>query len=148
MRKARLPIQSLVLRYTAIGSDGMPYPPTPPALVTSNLLERGRRQVRSPQRGHTQVLPGHLNVVRKALIERLPTEILKIIILQSLEANLRPASNEITRAVFQERIYRIFMVQAFWNDPVRYLIILHAEDTSQCSYYPCTRPVDYQELTL
>jgi hypothetical protein len=82
------------------------------------------------------------------LIEELPTEILEIIVVQSLEANLPRASLEIAKAVSHERIYRIFMVQAFWNDPVRYLNTLHTEDTTQCSYYRCTLPVDYQELSL
>lgn len=50
-------------------------------------------------------------------LECLPAELIDKIFLEALEVNLARASLRIARRVSREKVYEIFLLQAYWNDP-------------------------------
>lgn len=50
-------------------------------------------------------------------LESLPAELMEKIFLEALEVNLARASLFIARRVSRQAVYKIFLLQAYWNDP-------------------------------
>ena len=50
-------------------------------------------------------------------LESLPAELIEKIFLEALEVNLARASFLIARQVSRQAVYKIFLLQAYWNDP-------------------------------
>ena len=78
-----------------------------------------------------------LNPVRRlSIFETLPVEIIDKIFLYSLEVNLPRASKIIARTLTSERIYRILILLAFWDD--------HSRDPLSPALRRILAPVDYK----
>ncbi|KAJ5612290.1 hypothetical protein N7510_005484 [Penicillium lagena] len=75
------------------------------------------RRTRSPShRGHDQQPPRQH---RLSLLETLPVEILEQIFLHSRNMNFPRASPALAAAVSSERIYRVLILLAFWDDDIQ-----------------------------
>ncbi|KAJ5525902.1 hypothetical protein N7494_012552 [Penicillium frequentans] len=57
---------------------------------------------------------------RLSMLEVLPVEVIEQIFLHSLNVNLPRASHVVAAALSSERIYRLLILLAFWEDPVIY----------------------------
>ncbi|GFF75134.1 hypothetical protein IFM60648_09074 [Aspergillus lentulus] len=75
-----------------------------------------------------------------SLLETLPVELIEKIFLYSLNVNLSRASPSLAAAVSSERIYRVLILLAFWNDPAS-----DAEDPDS-AISRILRPLEYVPL--
>ena len=82
-----------------------------------------------------------------APIEKLPAEVLEMIMIYSLEPSLPRASTAIARKVSREPIYNFFMFHAFWNDPVSYLRQKYGWNVTQDPRCHCSLPAGYIRLS-
>ncbi|OXV11300.1 hypothetical protein Egran_00939 [Elaphomyces granulatus] len=73
-------------------------------------------------------------------LECLPVELIEKIFLYALDVNLPRASPSLAAALSSERIYRILILLAFWDDPPR------ANDTSTVEIAKAFQPLDYIPL--
>ncbi|KAJ5094784.1 hypothetical protein N7456_010645 [Penicillium angulare] len=78
---------------------------------------------------------------RLSILEALPVELIEDIFLYALNPNLPRASLPIAAAVSSERIYRVFILLAFWEDNAD-----HREDPVGPAIKKILSPVDYDHV--
>lgn len=79
-------------------------------------------------------------------LERLPVELIEKIFLYSLNVNFARSSPSLAAAVSSERIYRVFVLLAFWRDPSPHVSGIenaNRESVSSAGVSRILRPFDY-----
>ncbi|KAJ5825397.1 hypothetical protein N7474_002535 [Penicillium riverlandense] len=105
-------------------ADTIPRPAQPSKRARCTLSRPDRliksRRTRSPSRHgrEQQQQPPPPRHHRLSLLETLPVEILEQIFLHSLNMNFPRASPALAAAVSSERIYRVLILLAFWDDDI------------------------------
>ncbi|CAL5868931.1 uncharacterized protein PFLUO_LOCUS3159 [Penicillium psychrofluorescens] len=100
-------------------------PARPSKRINGTLSPRDRpaksRRTRSPSRrpGRDQQQQQPPREHRLSLLETLPVEIIEQIFLRSLNMNFPRASPALAAAVSSERIYRVLILLAFWDDDIQ-----------------------------
>ncbi|KAJ5651125.1 uncharacterized protein N7484_004848 [Penicillium longicatenatum] len=89
---------------------------------------------------------------RLSMLEVLPVEVIEQIFLHSLNVNLPRASHALAAALSSERIYRLLILLAFWEDPVIFQQYPANHPGSSKNGSPAIRdifkPVEYVRLNM